>query len=178
VRFKDFELGPLGEMLGEPVLNSFLGFFKVVESSGNNNAFFNVERKIRILIRFTKNRINHTKQFETGKRTPYVICAPSEGSKRGGRGLFTEKLFLNVVKEGEERVSRDGEDQAGGGAALDDPDENEIQESLKASHIGDSEVKGEEGVQEEAKTLRKSIVFKNSMNPGVSNARERRLKVP
>jgi len=85
---------------------------------------------------------------------------------------------LNVFKEGEKRVGRDGEDEASGRAALNDSYQYEIQESLEASHVRNSEVEGEEGVQEQAKTQRKSIMFENSMNPGMSKTRKGRLKVP
>jgi len=113
-------------MNGEPILNDSLGFLEVIKSCGDNNAFLNVERKIRKITSFFENRKHNTKQFETSKRTPNVVCAPPKGGKRGSRGLNVMIFILDVLKEGEKGVGSDRKQEASGGAALDDAYKDEI----------------------------------------------------
>jgi len=61
---------------------------------------------------------------------------------------------------------------------LDDAYKDKVEEGLNARNRGNSEVMGEEAVQEEAKTMWKTIMLKNSMKPSMLNARECGLKVP
>ena len=44
MRFENFEVGPVGDTLGEPLLNDPFGSLKVIKSSGDDDAFFNVKR--------------------------------------------------------------------------------------------------------------------------------------
>ena len=87
-------------------------------------------------------------------------------------------FILYVLKEGEKGVGSDRKQEASGGAALDDAYKDEIKESLNASKSGDSKVEGEEGNKEQAKTFRKPVMLKNSMNPSMPDTRECSFEIP
>ena len=91
---------------------------------------------------------------------------------------FGKELILEAGQEVEEGVSSNGEAGPSRGAPLNNASKDKVEENARAIPRKGSEVMEQQGAKKMKEPFGKTIEPKDSLNPGVGNARESSLKIP